>query len=1245
MTRARKWLFGTAAVIIALLVLLAIFFAWLLYTQSGLRFALDRGVATMQGQFSYAGASGTLAGKTTIHDLRYHDDSGDVLHVDSATVDLQPWALLGRRLHVKHARIDGIELTLGTSSSSSGGLSLQPPLTVALDDALLTAIHVRQAGKPLFAANSLAIAGLWSNRQLLIRQLDLRAPQGRASLDGVVALEQGYSGHGEAHLDWRQDGTRYVADLETRSDGSTALLHGTIASPLRADLRATAKLDARHAWTIALDAPRSDARALPADLPDSIRTLALDLRGHGDARSGKLIGKLAINDRTLLLDPAQFRLDGKTLTLDPLTLRSPQIAGVVSATGAVHMMDANPISAELDLKWLDVLLPADLAGQPLATHGALHFGGSAQRYALDGALSIGPPDRPADLQLKLQGTPQQIALQTLKLVQKNGGLDAHGVIGLKPEVSWRLDATARSFDPGAWIAGWSGALDFALATQGEMTQRGPEATLKLDHVAGTLRQRNIAGSQADLRITPDNLFDGTLLLVAGHSRSRAQGKGGTRTDATVALDIASLGDWLPSASGALQGNFAVRGAWPRLAVNGQLHGKHLAMDARSVDALQLAASIPDISEPGGDFELALDGVHASGLDFDAVRLDAHGTAASHRLQLEARGPQLTAALALQGSWQARTTSWSGTLHELHFTPQGLPEWRQQQPAELRWNNGAASLSQLCLSAGEPGLCIAADRRTNGTLTARYRLQGLPMQLLATLASSTEPLRAGGELSGSGQLTLLADGSIDGNANLQASAGSISFASTPNNTLLAWTALEVDANATGQNQHVRLTGNLSDGGNINGDVTVSGAAHALHGTVGADLRSLAFLEALSTEVANVRGALGGTLTLGGTLAAPTFQGQMQTQDVAAELPRAGLKLHDGRFAIRGDAQGTLRIDGRIASGNGVLHVTGNTGMSANAPLLLAIRGDNVLVADIPAAHVVASPDLRVGREQGLYTLTGALGIPNARIEAEKLPGQGPAKASQDVVVVDETQQRAAVGEMPMRADIAVKLGDDVSVKGYGLDGKVHGALAVHVQPEQPATGRGEIRVDGTYQAYGQTLKIESGRLLFAGTRLDNPGLDIRATRNIRSSDITVGLSVRGTAQQPILTVFSDPSMEQAQALSYLVTGRPLESLKSGEADTLNTAAQALGGLAGDRLAKSIGSRLGVEAGVSSSEALGGSAFTAGKYLSPRLFLSYGVGLFTPGQVITLRYTINRFLQFEAENATTGNRASLNYRIEK
>jgi translocation and assembly module TamB len=70
------------------------------------------------------------------------------------------------------------------------------------------------------------------------------------------------------------------------------------------------------------------------------------------------------------------------------------------------------------------------------------------------------------------------------------------------------------------------------------------------------------------------------------------------------------------------------------------------------------------------------------------------------------------------------------------------------------------------------------------------------------------------------------------------------------------------------------------------------------------------------------------------------------------------------------------------------------------------------------------------------------------------------------------------------------------------------------------------------------------------------------------------------------------------------------------------------------------------GVSNNDALGGtSAFTVGKYLSPRLYLSYGVGLFDPGQVITLRYLFSHRWNFEAQNATDFSRASLNYRLER
>src|SRR5690348_3717420 len=1246
MTRSRKWFLGIG---IAVLVLIAAFFAalaWVLYTPSGLRFALDRGAAMMHGQFAYAGASGTLAGETTIAGLRWRDAAGDALRIDHAVVDLQPWALLGRRIHVRKARIDGVAFDMAPAAPSKkhGGFSLRslkPPLEIVLDDTRITDIQVRRGARPVFAADSLAIAGLWSADQLKLDTLDLRAPDGHIALQGALSLASGYRGNGRATIDWSQGGTHYVGAIASRSDGSRALLHVDLSSPVRVNLDADVALAAEHAWRMSLVVPRFDASAL-AVLSASVKTLAIDLHGTGNMQGGKLEGRLVANGHSLLIDPARFRYDGKTLVLDPLELRSPEMAGTATATGTVHL-DASPLSASLDVAWQGVRLPADLVGQPLDTHGKLHVHGSAQRFAAKGALTVGPPGRPVDLRVDLAGTPKTIELHSLELVQKNGGFDAHGSIGLEPRTAWKLDAKARRFDPGAILAGWNGSLNFDLSTAGTITPRGPEAGFQLTHVTGSLRGRDLAGSRADLRMTPRNLLDGTLVLVAGKSRIRATGKPGDRTDATVAIDIASLGDWLPQAGGSLQGRFAVQGVWRRLAVAGEMRGSGLNEAGTRVDSLELTASIPDISEPGGNFRLALAGVHASGLDFDNVRLGGQGTAASHRLSLEASGKQLGAKLTLTGSWQAKARRWTGTLSDVELTPQGLPAWRQQQPTVITWQAGAATLSQFCLATGSAHLCLSGNRNAKGAIAIDYDLRNLPLQMFASLVSGANSLQATGTIGGSGRLTFAA-GALNGKATLSTGAGSITYASKVGQPLMAWSRIELTVDATGASQHLRLHGALGDGGHLDGDVTLSGATHALGGSIDVNLQSLAFLAALTPEIANVQGGLAGRLTLAGTLAAPRFQGSIQTRGLAAELPRAGLKLRNGEFAITGDPQGRLTIQGQITSGNGTLHVSGTTGLSAGAPLSLTIQGHNVAVADIPAAHVVASPDLHIARAEGAFTIGGSVAIPSASVKVEKLPGQGPTRASPDVVIVDEPQ-KAETAPLAMNADIEVTLGDGVKVAGYGFDGKVHGQLAVHVRPGQTATGRGAVQVTGTYTAYGQNLTIERGRLMFAGTRLDNPGLDIRAVRELRSQDVTVGLSIRGTAQRPVLTVFSDPAMEEAEALSYLVTGRPLNALSGGESDALNAAAQTLGGLAGDRLAKSIGSRLGIEAGVASSEALGGSAFTAGKYLSPRLFISYGVGLFTPGQVITLRYTLNRFLQFEAENATTGNRASLNYRIEK
>lgn len=1243
MTRTGKWLIGTA---IGLGVLIAVFgmvLAWLVYTPSGLRFALNRAVGALDGRLAYAHVEGTLHGPLTITGLSYRDADGERMRIAHATLDLQPLDLLRGRLHVQDAAIDGVTVTLRASSEPSA-FSLQPPLTILLDDARLTRIDVLRDGQPLFVADSLAFAGAWTDAGLKIYRLALRSPSGRIDLNATLALSEGYRGSAHSTFVWSWNGTRYAGSIDARSDGQLAHFAIALTAPMRAQATLILRQAANNAWTMKLDAPLFSATPWLGEA-SSIKTVALSLHGAGDRHGGRIEGRAQINKHTVLLDPAQLRIDGQTLRLNPLVLRSPDVRGALAAVGSVQL-DAQPPSAVLDIAWDNVSLPADLMGQPLDTHGQIHLAGNLERYSARGKFAIGPPGRLSDLQVQLTGTPREIALSTLRLQQSNGNLDAHGKLTLDPQLAWNLDAKATRFDPGALFAGWNGALDFALTTNGTWTARGPQASLKLDRLSGTLRKRKISGN-ADLKIAPDYIVEGKLALASGNSRINAIGRGGARTDATIKLAIASLGDLLPDASGRLDGHFDIKGHWPKLAINGQLQGNALRYGSLVADGAHLTAAIPDISRPVGNLALRLRGAALGGYRFNEINLTADGTAAAHHAQLVVQGEQLSGSLALQGRWQEREHRWSGILSALQFTPQGLPDWRQERPAQLEWHGGALSLSELCVDAGAPRLCLSGQRDSKGALSVRYNLQRLPLQLFTALYATQTPLRAQGLIEGSGTLTRSADGALGGDADLHSANGNIAYADQPDRPLLAWRDLRVTAQRQAGTQHINLDAVLDHDSRVRGEATVSGPAQALSGNIAIDLRSLAAVELLSPEVANVKGRANGTIALAGTLHAPRFSGRIAVSGFAAELPRAGLKLHDGEFAISAGNAAQLHIEGHVVSGDGTLYLTGNTGFSASAPLSLRLHGSNVLGLDIPAAKVIVSPDLQLLRAPDRYTLTGKLEIPRAEVNLDKLPGQGPAQASPDVVIVDAPPTaQDTQASLPIYTDVQITLGDQVHLFGQGLDGKVRGTLAVRDRPDQPTTARGQLSIDGSYLAYGQTLSIQNGRLLFAGTPIDNPGLDLRATREIRADNVTAGLRVQGTVQKPILTVYSDPAMEQSEALSYLVTGRPLSSLRGGESDTLSAAAQALGTAAGNRLAKQLGARLGVdEIGVASSSALGGSAFTVGKYLSPRLYLSYGVGVFTPGQVITLRYKFNRFLEFEAENATTGNRAGLNYKIEK
>ena len=150
------------------------------------------------------------------------------------------------------------------------------------------------------------------------------------------------------------------------------------------------------------------------------------------------------------------------------------------------------------------------------------------------------------------------------------------------------------------------------------------------------------------------------------------------------------------------------------------------------------------------------------------------------------------------------------------------------------------------------------------------------------------------------------------------------------------------------------------------------------------------------------------------------------------------------------------------------------------------------------------------------------------------------------------------------------------------------------------------------------------------------LDIRAIRKVPSEAITVGVQLGGTLQEPEASLFSDPGMEQSQVMSYLLTGRPLESGSNSDANRIAQALALYGLEKGSGVTEKIGDKIGVDdISVGSDWETDDASLMLGKQLSDRLYLTYAIGLFDAVSTVMLRYTLTRSLHLEARSSTEAN----------
>lgn len=1285
--RMRKLAIRSAIGTGALVVVLAMVAYWALTTVGGRGFLLSQIVARLPAgtELTWREAKGPAAGPLVLHGVclimrSCPDVDGEPVPFGRCTKpgtltftarrimldpDIRP--LFGKLLRLDALQIQGAVLDLPRTDQPfelprwpDVLPQIEPPLGLQADRIEVDGFRVTRAGEPVIDIGRLR-GGLEARSGMLhVERLVVDSDRGLFRINGDYAPRDDYATDltASAVIPAPVGRTRPRIGLAAKGDLAKmdVALSGHAPAPLRARLQLQGRDRPRWTFTAA-------STSLDLGLLSGSRTLGtpldFDLTANGVGGEARLRGRLTQGDLVAVLQPSRLRIEEQVLEFKPVIVDI--YGGRITARGRGDFADPDDARFRFGVKarGLSFARGTDAGGNTADTpaigaNADFGIAGTSQAWAAIGKARLTRADQQATVDFDGRGNADSLRLKTAHVAMPTGTLDASGVVGWAPALNWDIDARLAGFDPGYFASGWNGAVNGRLTSTGRIrADGGLDIRAEAERLGGNLRGRKLGGRASFAMHGPASGqtradYQGEVALSLGASRIDARGRLAQTLEVDARLSPLQLADVLPGAAGSLRGTLTLSGTRDAPNILADLTGSGLRYGTTTAARLTARGRLP-WRGGGGSLAIRAQGVNA-GVAFDSLRIDATGTVEDLRLDASARGE--IGALDLSGALaRNRRGHWAGTLAALQLAPSKGAPWRLQSPARFTQAGNGFTLSQSCFSSGAGGsLCASADWPRRGLSVDG---NALPLTLLEPYLPKREDgrrWRLNGDIAVDALIRPVGD-TYKGNARIASASGGLRINERARRDLLSYRNLVLNAEFTPQRINATLGGAFNGDGRIDARVETGWDAYSpLSGTVAINTDELTWMELFSPDIVDPKGRLDGRISLGGTRAEPAFGGQARLSAFTTDIPSLGIVLQQGDVRLDALADGSARINGRVHTGEGVLTLDGSLGWRKTtaggtaAPLLLHVRGNKVLVSDTRDLRAIASPDItvRYGAGQPL-TVTGTVTVPSAELDLERL--DRGVSASPDVVVLDPVDPEMAGLATPLALDLSLVMGDDVQLRGFGLDGTLGGQIRVRSQPGREMTALGVLNVGGTYTAYGQELQIARGRLQWSNGPVSDPILDIRAEREIASRDVTAGIDVRGRASSPKATVWSDPASSQSDALSYLTLGRPTSNLTGAEGEQINAARAALNA-GGNLLAERLGSRLGLDnTGITQSRALGGSVLGIGKQLSPRLYIGFGVSLLGTGQVLTLKYLLRKGFDVEIESSTLESRGSINWRKEK
>ena len=1251
--RRMRWLAIRSSIGMALLVVAVVALLYWLFTTVGGRNALLAQIVARlpaDATLTWEKAEGPAKGPLILYGVKFeYKDT----HFDAKRVMLDPTLrpFLGRTVRMDRVEISDANLNIPKSdkpfelpSWPDSLPQINPPLTVDLGTVDIKRLNVAQTNTH-WATVRYATLGMKASRgRLHVEQMQADTDRGLFKLHGDYEPRNDYkmslvgsayipnaAGEGPGRIGFTASGDLALMNI---------IVRGAAPKPINAHLSLIDKKNPR--WTLVANTEGFDIGAITGNKQGVPLKLNVDIAGvkgnadirrahyeQGDFKINVLPSKVALNEKVLEAKPLVVEVfGGRAIVNGKGDFRDPQNGRINFAVNARN------------LSWGGTGGTAKVMAD-----GDFGIAGTTGLWAAKGNARLARAGQKANVDFDATGNMKAATVRGLTARMPEGTLNATGKVGWDPKISWNLDTRLAGFDPSYFLPDWKGALHGNIKTIGGVRPDGGlNMSFDAPTLGGSLRGRPLSGRahveyRGAANIRQVDVWSGDVALNSGASRLIAKGTIGSTLDVDAQFLPVNLNDFLPSASGVLRGTLQLNG--PRTTPNivADLDGNGLKWGQYTASTLHAKGSLP---WRGNNGVLFVEGTGLNvGLPLKTVRLNARG--AFENLTFDGEGSGAFGNVALRGTALKNGNTWSGAMNTFRIDPPKGAAWTLNAPTRWVWDGVAGGLTNACLSSSAGGsLCATGNWPRSGfDFNGRNLPLSLALPYLPMRADGT-PYDFHGNIDVTGNVRPVA-GSWRGTAQIRSAAGGMKFKSGETKDTLFYNNLTMNGTFSPDGFDATFATRLNNQGDIRGNVKSGWSTFSpLSGNVLVDTNDLTLLELLSPDIVDPKGHLVGNIQLGGTLSAPRLGGNASLTGFSTEIPSLATALTNGDIRMTANADGTARITGSARMGEGTLNVSGTFGWSnLNSPLVMNVTGKNVLISDTRDLYAVADPNVQVKFQPGQpITVTGRVFIPEAKIDLERL--DKGYSSSDDVVILDPADPKYQRNSA-LDLNLELALGDNVNLSGFGLTGVVDGSMRVRARPGREMTATGRLNIDGKYTIYGQRLDITRGRLTWSGNSVSNPSLDIRAEREV--GDVTAGVDITGRASAPKASVWTNPATSQSEALAYLALGHSLSSASRNDIRQLNAASAALSA-GGSLLASQLGARIGLDsAGVTDNRTLGGAVFGVGKYLSPRLYVSYGVSLLGTGQVLTLKYLVRKGIDVEVEQSNIETKASANWRWER